>query len=521
MNAKRIVALSLVLAGVVMSGYSAVVTNWVGNPGFENPTSNTYPDAGTTPWVAQENNVWPVQREQGIVHGGTNSVVYQYYGNTDTVRQDLPVGISIDTNALYELRFWMRLDEMSTNPAHTNDTIVQAMISTTTNGVHGSTYKWKATKYNLAPSTAGVWEEIVVHFDPSGWTALQGEYIRLSIKKSLSASQYRPFIDDVQFGVYEPDAPPASVLIGYYGSNGGTNDYTAPGIEGAVFLDKAYQKNANAGSTDGTYGNTNGATIVLTGYDVRIGNNPVSNQTSAVGFKVTNKTGAPLQLDSINFDFAPYWETSPDGVVLTYEWGALNVPQGTVVNSTNGLVHLGASNGDYHDFDWSLAGLADTVLSAGETAAFRLTATNAVSIWNSSGFDNIAVLGGAYSGSGYDAWAGDYGVTGGELDDDDSDGWSNLYEYGVGGNPTNGFINGWMPHITNTASGLLFLHGQHATDTSLTYYLEMTDDLMMPSWTNIGYTVVSTNVTGYSHNWITNSIPTTDSQKFIRLMIGN
>jgi hypothetical protein len=525
------VGLLILMAGIAINAHAAVVTNWVANPGFESPTSNTYPDEGTTPWVAQENAVWPVQREQTIVHSGTNAVVYQYYGNTDTIRQDLPEGITVDTNAMYEMRFWMRIDEQSGNAAHTNDTVVQAMINTTTNGVYGGPYKWKATEYNLAPSAPGVWEEQVIHFDASGWTALQGEYIRIALKKSYKPSEYRPFIDDVQFGVYEPDAPSTNVLIGFYGCNGGTNDYTAPGIEGVVFLDKAYQKNSNAGSTDGTYGSTNGADIRLTGYEVRMGDDPVNNQRNAVGFKIVNKTGAPLQLDSISFDYAPWWTEGPKDVILTYEWGNLSgVTQGTVVASASGLVNLGVNKGDYHDFDWSVAGLADTVLSGGETAAFRLTATNASGIWSSGAFDNIAVMGGAYSGSGYDAWAGDYGLTGGALGDDDNDGIDNLTEYAQDGDPTNGAVTGTLP-MTGEAfadgggtNWIEYIYVRRTTaGHGLTYTLEQCYNLPGHAWSNHADIVkVGESVPSGGFKYVTNNVPTDGKNlEFIRLNIEN
>ncbi len=122
--------------------------------------------------------------------------------------------------------------------------------------------------------------------------------------------------------------------------------------------------------------------------------------------------------------------------------------------------------------------------------------------------------------SGYDLWAADYPtLTGGQQDDDDLDGLVNLYEYALGGDPTNGFVDGEIPVLNTVPGALNYIHAQRSDDASLSYYLELTGDLVFPAWTNSGYTVLGTYVTGGTFNYVTNQIPTTDPKKFIRLMI--
>lgn len=123
----------------------------------------------------------------------------------------------------------------------------------------------------------------------------------------------------------------------------------------------------------------------------------------------------------------------------------------------------------------------------------------------------------------YQAWAIGYGLTNSpDADpsfDYDMDGWANLYEYGLGGNPTNGFIDGEIPTFEKVGGAFEYTYARRTDDSKLDYYLELIDDLVTGSWTNDGYSVVATNVTGGIFDYVTNQIPAIDSQGFIRLTI--
>ena len=121
----------------------------------------------------------------------------------------------------------------------------------------------------------------------------------------------------------------------------------------------------------------------------------------------------------------------------------------------------------------------------------------------------------------YQIWAGTWGVPiGAEGEDDDSDGLLNLYEYALGGNPTNGFVeSGVAPSVEVQPGSLILVHGQRNDDSSLVYYLETNADLLTDGWNNGGYTVLGTNLTEGAIDYVTNSIPTSDPQKFIRLIV--
>jgi hypothetical protein len=124
----------------------------------------------------------------------------------------------------------------------------------------------------------------------------------------------------------------------------------------------------------------------------------------------------------------------------------------------------------------------------------------------------------------YETWANFYDLQGGPSDDDDQDGLSNLYEYGVDGNPSDAQDQGTSPEfsVLNTEGGNVFSYvypQRGGSSDELTYYLEMSTDLVSGTWTNAGYTVDGTNVTGGTLDFVTNTTDMVEDQKFIRLII--
>jgi hypothetical protein len=57
-------------------------------------------------------------------------------------------------------------------------------------------------------------------------------------------------------------------------------------------------------------------------------------------------------------------------------------------------------------------------------------------------------------------------------------------------------------------------------DDSLICTVETSTNLMDGVWTNDGYTVTGTNVTGNTLNYVTNDVDTAENERFIRLNIG-
>lgn len=121
---------------------------------------------------------------------------------------------------------------------------------------------------------------------------------------------------------------------------------------------------------------------------------------------------------------------------------------------------------------------------------------------------------------GYTGWALSYGVQQGITGDDDSDGLSNLYEYGLHGDPTDAGDQGISPQVFVSNGSFGYVYPQLAdSESGLLYYLETTDDLLAPAWTNAGYFMAGTNVTGGDVNYVTNLVPTDADMQFIKLII--
>ena len=126
--------------------------------------------------------------------------------------------------------------------------------------------------------------------------------------------------------------------------------------------------------------------------------------------------------------------------------------------------------------------------------------------------------------SAYDVWSNSYTLVEGPSGDDDSDGLLNIYEYGLGGDPTNAADQGTSPEFGIVDVGgtnwFGYVHPQLSDpDSGLSYFLETCTDLVSGTWTNAGYMVTGTNVTGNSLDFVTNVTDTAEDQKFIRLII--
>ncbi len=202
--------------------------------------------------------------------------------------------------------------------------------------------------------------------------------------------------------------PPAGLLIGWDTTTGSGGDYSMPGIAGELLMDQAYALDATAGSADGAFGSAiSGTAVGAPAYAVRT---VTPGSTDTLGIQIQNTSELDLQLDALHFDYSPFFGAGPRDITLIYAGGDLSVTTGTVVNKVSG-VPVNGKTGDYADFDWSLTNLTDSVLAPGETATFKLVASNAGNPSSSGGFDNVAVsgdlIGGDYLAS--LAWRGQIG----------------------------------------------------------------------------------------------------------------
>ena len=175
---------------------------------------------------------------------------------------------------------------------------------------------------------------------------------------------------------------------------------------------------------------------------------------------------------------------------------SVNTPYGSGAN-VYGASSITGINADYRELMW---------------VAVEPTATLEHTTWKE--FDVFGV-----SLTGYDLWASTNGV-GASTNDFDNDGLSNLTEYGLNGNPTNALNQGTMPVFSRFGNGFIYVHPKRSDDVLLIYTVETTTNLLdAGSWTNDGYTVTGTNITGGTLDFVTNDVDTIQSEKFIRLKI--
>ncbi len=129
-------------------------------------------------------------------------------------------------------------------------------------------------------------------------------------------------------------------------------------------------------------------------------------------------------------------------------------------------------------------------------------------------------------GGRYDAWTSSFGLADPDAlpeEDPDSDGFDNLYEYAFNGNPTNSADQGVAPVASAVEDGgsswLEYVHLRRSEfNNGLDYALELKDDLVVGSWTNIGTSaVVGTGEYSDDYSIVTNRIATDAAKKFLQL----
>ena len=129
----------------------------------------------------------------------------------------------------------------------------------------------------------------------------------------------------------------------------------------------------------------------------------------------------------------------------------------------------------------------------------------------------------------YEAWIANYptaGVLTNRTDNPDNDALNNLYEWGLGGDPTNGADIGHLPTYGMVEFGgtnvleYVYPKRNNADIVGLTYHLEQNTDLITGNWTNDNYLVGGTGTLDGEFNSVTNTVPTTtEDVQFLKLII--
>lgn len=389
---------------------------------------------------------------------------------------------------------------------------------------------------DLSPMTNTPAEIVLI--DKNGATAMIGSFTNITILGSASYDVSYTGGDGNDLSlVYSSSEGPGDLLAGW--TRATTTNFAWPSIKNPniagfkaklLYTDNSGTANKyDRGSSDLSFGS------LFAGLADEAA---VHSSTSTFAVKegdllelaITNNIGIghEIRINYVLADFTPPFNTSPNTLTITYVRGDLGIPANTVIGAltmpkTSGLTGFN----DYPDLDASLLAYsaAQRTLTNGQYAVFALSAAGGA---GASYIDNIGISG-VYTQalSGFDLWASDYPtLTGGQLGDDDNDGLINLYEYGLGGDPTNAASIGHVPSYGTLASGgtnyFEYVHARRTTPgNGLAYYLEQNNDLVFGTWTNSGdYVEVGIGTLDSDFESVTNWIPTTGkSKEFVRLII--
>ena len=324
---------------------------------------------------------------------------------------------------------------------------------------------------------------------------------------------------------YVNDSSPDVALPGISAFIGGEVNPAYPSTGGGSRAGASYDQ---GGITFGDSVGTGSAAAAASGVSL-LHDHVGSADRNRLDFKITNNTGHDVLVEGLHFDI----KTNYKGGSAVTNYGTVQVIHFTPVSDLNDTVSwriLGESNlfnFAWQQLDYSTAAMADMTLADGESAAFRIEIawSDPAAVGDPQWFvDNVGLSGSVVTAAvpSYAAWSNSYALVAGEYGDDDNDGLLNLYEYGLGGDPTNGYVDGHLPTFGPTGGGLLYIHAQRNDDTNLVYYLKLTDDLVTGIWTNSGYLVTGTNALGGGpFVEVTNAVPSTNAQTFIQLIIEN
>ncbi|MEN8661205.1 MAG: endonuclease/exonuclease/phosphatase family protein [Lentimonas sp.] len=145
------------------------------------------------------------------------------------------------------------------------------------------------------------------------------------------------------------------------------------------------------GSTDDTYGPSEAVGTSVKDGTMSLKTDTVNN--SRLFVTVENNTAGNLVLSSLAFDFASVSSNAPQNLTFYYHSGDLADANSTVIHSMASIFNGLGANSDYEDELISLSVLVDQSLAPGESATFRIDASNAPASNTAMSVDNVAILG--------------------------------------------------------------------------------------------------------------------------------
>ena len=347
-------------------------------------------------------------------------------------------------------------------------------------------------------------------------------------------------VDDfrVESGI-APGLPSGSVLAFNVDDNANDFEYIKSGLDLSLNVIETRGSGTTEGSLDGSFGSffdPIGADTNNAYYPWHARGN--GDQLHTVEMTISNTLAdSKLDLDGFYFDALRLNSNALRRIELEYIGGDLSgVASGLVYGVTFDVGDLLLT---WSDFDWTFASegstptgtvtfsaMADTTLDFGESATFRFKLLAATSNAGEPGqlrVDNVAFIG-SQELAGYSVWIAGFGLNPADqdpTDDPDGDGVSNLEEYARNGNPNDNGDTGTASSFEPGAGDVMnYVYPKRSDDDSLLYHIEVNNDLVFGTWTNAGYTVTGTDVTGGTLNFVTNELSTAvEDEQFVRLII--
>jgi len=312
--------------------------------------------------------------------------------------------------------------------------------------------------------------------------------ISVSITHNNTEHHPSPFVLKLRAGTVI--ASPGDVLVGWnyldesgvFGPVQLVSNLTASSMmTSGDSIGSSWSNTEVSGCLDRTYGATGGPVPYDTGA-LRYYTGELADVAVMPKLELTlsNTTEGDVTMSSFHIDaMADILAGAHDTISVTYS-GDISGDLGSVAITTewpSGTWPL-----DFQDIDIPMS----AVLGAGQSVTFTVELSGASGAWKNVALDNVAIRGSAPS---YYVWIGAYtnGAAAAAEVDIDGDGLPNVYEYGVGGDPTNSADTGHAvsSSLANVGGTNLFAFiYPKLKDTDLTYYIEYTDNLIIGPWTN-------------------------------------
>ena len=254
---------------------------------------------------------------------------------------------------------------------------------------------------------------------------------------------------------------------------------------------------------------------------------PTADSGGGVMRKYINRIKGDGVLERIFLDIDPSEVTKIDSAVAVNQfdgsfWMAVN-------NGTHDVFRVDVANAVSLGGSDYLAGITLEIKDLGyDVPNYSMTISpdgKLLAIGWDSGVDRMYVYN-IISIFSYSIWVDGFGLSGDDAastNDYDGDGLDNLYEFGLGGDPTNSADQGISPSYAMEAGGgsnwMTYTYPTRL-DSGLTYHLELTDNLVLGGWTNSGYSVTGTGSINADFDAVTNQISADiEDKQFVRLII--